>query len=188
MPLAIAGIILGLKYRHLLWKGICLVVLFCLPFVPFFDIVKNQMRIFSIAQGTHNLPGAAWVNPYLVSIMIPNELFCWAWIVFIPVIVFSLWKYRNTLNRDMAIIATITCLFMIPLANITAMLPRYALLILPMYLCIAAYPVSKWVEHMKPIQKGTVVFFVIFIIFVMNYGSLLQLYTLDLCQFYSILI
>ncbi len=188
MPLVISGVILGLKYRQLIWKGIFLVVLFCLPFIPYFDVVKNQFRVFAIAKAAHYPPGASWVDPHIIAVMTPNELFCWAWIIFIPIITYSLWKYRDPLNRDLTIIATITCLSMIPMAYITAMLPRYALLVLPMYLCIAAYPVSKWIEPMKPTQKGIIVLLILFVIFLMNYGSLLQLYTLNLCEFYHMLL
>ena len=125
-----------------------------------------------------------WFGPEQIALMLPNELFCWSWIIIIPLAMFAVYQYRNPLRLNLFLISAITILSCIPMTFAVSMSPRYALLVSPVVLVLALYPVSVWIDKFKTVDKKAVSFIgAVFILFLFNYGSLMSWYTFNICPY-----
>jgi uncharacterized membrane protein len=167
LPIVLAGIILMGKDRvSTLYAMICTVILLA-PMAIFFEVNQVWLRT-----------GGQFGNPFwhpwnYVAFWLPNELFGLSWLLIIPLVGYSLYRYRDPLLQYFALIGGITAMELLPLALITNISPRYALLIAPLLMVVALYPVSEWIDDQKTALKkialfvGTVVLF-----FIINLGSI----------------
>ena len=111
-------------------------------------------------------------------------MLCWSWIVIIPLALYSLYRYRNNILEVFAIVGVATPFFLIVISQFTATMPRYAILVSPLIIIIAMYPVSIWIDELKtPTRKLVVFALVLFVIFLFNYGSILEWTTFSVCPF-----
>ena len=61
-------------------------------------------------------------------------------------------------------------------------MPRYAVLVAPLIIGIALYPVAKYIDDNKDLAKKLAVFLgVIFVLFLLNYGSIVSWTTFSIC-------
>jgi len=181
IPLMVSLAFLALKYRKTIPYLAGVIAVVCLPFIRYIPAIYNQIFNPSGMPVLHNY---FWFSPQQIALMLPNELFCWAWILVIPLVIFSLWKHKSSLHISLFIISAITVLSCIPMTFITSMSPRYALLVSPVLLVLALYPVSAWIDAFKSIEKRAVLFIaVVFILFLFNWGSLLSWYTFNVCPY-----
>jgi hypothetical protein len=123
-----------------------------------------------------------WVTPVQMATYLPNELLCWSWIVFIPLALYAIYACRNPLLKYFGIITLITCAALIPLSHFSNLMPRYAVLVSPLVIFMAMYPISELIDDNRILGKKLAIFtFVIFTIFLFNYGSLLSWFTFNVC-------
>lgn len=123
-----------------------------------------------------------WITPFQMSIYMPNELLCWSWIVLIPLAIYSVYICKKSLLKYFGIVTLTTCSVLIPLSYFTNLMPRYALLVSPLFVFMAMYPISELIDNNKTLDRKVVIFaLVIFIIFAFNYFSLLSRFTFNLC-------
>jgi uncharacterized membrane protein len=126
-----------------------------------------------------------WLTPIQITMMLPNELFCWSWLVVIPLAAYSILKQFNHLHFDLFLISVLTVLSCIPMTFFISMSPRYALLVSPVILAVAFYPVSEWIDNQKTVnRKVALLAMVLFGMFLFNYGSLLSWYTFNICPYF----
>jgi uncharacterized membrane protein len=122
-----------------------------------------------------------WITPYQMAIYMPNELLCWSWIILIPIAVYAACK--KPLLKYFGIITIITCLILIPLAHVSNLMPRYAILVSPLIVFMAMYPIAELIDDNKTIGRKVVIFaLVIFVIALTNYLSLLSWFTFNICH------
>lgn len=175
-PIIILGFFLLRKYKSNLLFVIIPTVLFVSPMIWLFDLNQFATRT------DHSIFDVFWLTPQWMSTLLLNELFCWSWILVVPLVVYALIKYKSGLNRILAFTGIITALLLIPIAQITATLPRYAILVSPLLLLVAMYPVSDIIDNQKSISKKIAIFsLVIFIFFLFNYQSIVMWNTFDTC-------
>ena len=76
----------------------------------------------------------------------------------------------------------ITPLSLIAVSQFTGTMPRYAVLVSPLVIVVAMYPVSEWIDRLKTLNQKIAVFaLVLFVIFLFNYGSILEWLTFSVC-------
>jgi 4-amino-4-deoxy-L-arabinose transferase-like glycosyltransferase len=178
IPIAVSMIILMRKNQKLIYLCGCGILLLCIPFLRYVPTVINHISYLP-----HFVHNEFWATPIQMAIMIPNELFCWSWIIVVPLIIITFYRYQDPLHRDLLIIASVTALSCIPMTALTAMLPRYALLVSPIFLVIALYPLSKVLERQNTLGKICVGYIgILFIFFVFNCYSLVSWFTFNICQ------
>jgi hypothetical protein len=164
--------------NHSAIKAVALWLLFISPLALLFNLGQFASRtdrsVFSVY----------WASPSFIAEMLPNEMLCWTWIIIIPLALYCLYKYRNALIRIFALTGIITPALMIPLAHFTVIMPRYAVLVSPLILIVAMYPVSVFIDNQKTINKKIVIFvFIMFACFLFNYGSILEWTTFNVCPY-----
>jgi hypothetical protein len=78
----------------------------------------------------------------------------------------------------------ITPLFLIVMAQFTAVMPRYAVLVSPLIIIVAMYSVADYIDKQNHLDKKVAVFLlVVFIVFILNYGSIVEWTTFSVCPF-----
>jgi uncharacterized membrane protein len=178
LPILLLGIFLLLKYKYKskMLFVITPTVLLTLPLVLLFDIKQFATRT------NYALFDVFWLTPQWMSTLILNELFCWSWVIVVPLMVYSLIKYKSGIIRIFAFVGTITALLLIPFAQVTAILPRYAILVSPLLLLVAIYPIAEMIDAQPSTAKKMAVFWlVIFIFITFNIQSIVMWNTFDTC-------
>jgi len=177
VPIMLLGLALLERQRGAVLKALVLVVLLCIPEGLAFDPVQFHTR--TIPQ----IFNVFWATPIQMATMLLNELFCWSWIVLLPMIGYSLYRNRkNDVLCIFAIVCAISALLLIPLAHFTGLSPRYALLTVPLALCIACYPVAGWIDTQALFERKAAIFLCfLFVVFLFNYGSILSWDTWNYC-------
>lgn len=177
VPLAVSLGILLLKYQRIAIFGSAMVVLACLPFVRYIGAVANQFHALSSFVHT-----SWWLGPLDVAMLIPWELFGWAGLAIIPLAALTLYRYRDSLDISLIVIAAISALSCLPMTALTAMSPRYTLLVSPIVLLVALYPISEFIDNQKtPTKKFALFSGITFVLFFFNYGSIVQWFTVSIC-------
>jgi uncharacterized membrane protein len=176
VPIAILWLVLFWKRRiAILTAGIITFVLM-LPMALMFDLTQLATRT------NHGIFNVLWTPPLQMAIELPNEMLCWSWIIIVPLAIYALIKYNEPILRLFAIVGTITPLLLIPLSHFTAIMPRYAILVSPLLLVMAMYPISGIIDNQTTNGKKAILFIsIIFLVFIFNYGSIVMWNTFDTC-------
>lgn len=147
-----------------------------LPAIVMFDITQFSTRT------NHGIFNVLWLSPAKIAMTVTNEMLCWMWIILVPLAIYSLWKYRNSANNAFAAASLAAPVVLVVIANFTATMPRYAVLVAPLIIGIALYPVAKYIDDNKDLAKKLAVFLgVIFVLFLLNYGSIVSWTTFSIC-------
>lgn len=177
-PVSVLFVALLLKNWKSVIKPIIAIGLLMLPLALMFDLNQFATRTSRVAFDVF------WNSPAFTAKMVTNEMLCWSWIVIIPLALYSLYRYRNNILEVFAIVGVATPFFLIVISQFTATMPRYAILVSPLIIIIAMYPVSIWIDELKtPTRKLVVFALVLFVIFLFNYGSILEWTTFSVCPF-----
>ena len=180
VPIILMGLILLRKdWLPTTYAGILTAIMMS-PLAILFD--PSQIKTRTLKVGAENY---FWATPQQMAMWLPNELFCWSWILIIPLALYSLVRYwRTALIRDLFFVSLITAIVLIPLTNLTGLSPRYALIISPLVLMVAMYPIAEWIDKEKSLAKQVSVFMlVLFVIFLFNYGSIVEWTGFNVCPF-----
>ena len=132
--------------------------------------------------------GVGWYGPGQYAEYMANELLCWSWVILVPLFIYSVWKCgkKEPLLKVLLFIALVAVLAGIPLTHFTAIVPRYALLVAPLLLLVALYPVAEWVDNQPTRAKAITLFLSFaFLIFLFNFGSLYSWNTFNYCPYMS---
>jgi mannosyltransferase len=178
VPITILGLILLKRDWLSTLQSLFIVVILCIPeallFNPAQFTTRTAPQIFNVF----------WATPEQMATMLPNELLCWAVIIVVPMMIWSLWRCRQPLLKIFFFTGLVTAVLLIPLAKLTGLSPRYALLISPLFLIVALYPVAAEISR-QPLMGRKIALFllVVFLFFVFNYGSLLSWNTFNVCPY-----
>lgn len=166
LPIALCGIILLEREKIATLLSLLCTFLMLSPMLLFFNF--DQIRGRTIG----HFGDPFWPSWYWLIQWWPNELFGLSWILVIPLIGYSLYRYRDPLLQYFALVGGVTILELVPLSLITNISQRYALLVSPMLLSVALYPVSEWVDNQTSAGRKIAFFtVVIMIFFIINVGS-----------------
>jgi uncharacterized membrane protein len=167
LPIVLAGIILMGKDRvSTIYAMICTAILLA-PMAIFFEV--NQVWLRTGGQFGNPL----WHPWNYVALWLPNELFGFSGLALIPLIGYALNRPKEEFLYYFALIGGITAIELLPLALITNISPRYALLIAPLLLLVALYPVSEWIDVQKTaLNKITLFMGIVALFFIINLGSI----------------
>ena len=125
---------------------------------------------------------STWITPIQMAIYLPNEIMCWSWIVFVPLIGYAVYRSKDKFAKYLTLTALITCITLIPLCYFTNLMMRYALLVSPLLILVALYPVSDIIERQPNAKKAAVLFIgFVFLIAAFNFFSLFSWFTFNLC-------
>jgi len=178
VPMTIMAVCYCLKYKNrvVLCSAIITGIL-VLPLILMFDVSQF------ISRTNHGVFNVLWHTPLAIASMLPNEMFCWSVIVIIPLAICSLYKYHgNTILKVFSITGFLTACLLIPMAHFTAVMPRYAVLVSPLILVVAMYPIAKIIDNTKALDKKIAIFTgIVFLVFLFNYGSILSWMTFSIC-------
>jgi uncharacterized membrane protein len=187
VPIVVAILLLLINNRKLAAIEISVVFgLLVAPMLAFMDIKNLLSRaapwIFGTSYTGGTIPAALTISPIQMILYLPNELWCWAWLVVLPLAAYTLWKYRLKIFGYFAIIGLASMAGVVVLAHFTNALPRYALLVSPLFILVALYPISKTIDNQKTMAKKIVfVGVVLFIIAILNIGSFVSWTTFNIC-------
>lgn len=175
VPIAVSLLILALKNKNISSGIFVLLAAFGIAFSIYSRDVFNHL--FSVDSIPH---GIFWHTPMEILVMLPNELLGWAWFILIPLALYT----KSTLHRDLLVIAAITCFALFPLTSVTAVLPRYALLIAPIFIVLGLKPISDFIDALDSIEKKiSIAGITLFVLFLLNYLSLLSWFTFNTCPY-----
>lgn len=167
LPIVLAGIILMEKDRVSTIYAIIFTGILLIPMAIFFNLEQFRMRTIV------NFGNPFWNKWNYIALWLPNELFGLSGMLIIPLIGYALHKPKEQLLAYFALIGTVTVIELLPLALITNISPRYALLVAPILMLVALYPVSEWIDAQKSTKNKVLLFFgVIILFFVINLGSI----------------
>ena len=188
VPLAIAWLILLMRDRISALHGLVISGILVSPMALMFNLSNLASRAapqtFGEGYALVNSPAVHWITPWKMALIIPNELLCWSWIVLLPLAGYCLFRYRSQTVLNLLLIAVGAACLLLPLASVTNISPRYALLISPILILIAMWPVSVWIDAQKQVDRKIVLFAVLmFGIGLMNYGSLLSWFSWNICPY-----
>lgn len=154
-----------------IWCGI-----FMLPAIVMFDITQFSTRT------NHGVFNVLWLSPAKIALTVTNEMLCWMWVILIPLAAYCLWRYNNPTLDVFTAASLATPVVLILVANFIATMPRYAILVAPLIICIAMYPVASYIDESKDWAKKIATFLgVIFLLFLLNYGSIISWTTFSIC-------
>lgn len=172
LPVAILCFALLTKHKLRMLPWLALIGIWCLPFVLY--IPKMQHRVGETFGGT-------W---WQVFYMLPVELLWVPFIVVVPVFFWSAWENRgNSLYAILSFTSIVTAAFCVVMTQITPTFPRYALLVMPMILMVAFYPLVKFLEKYRTEQRLALYMVVGFLIIACNYTSLVAWYFIRECVY-----
>ena len=178
VPIAVLFGALILKDWRSMVKPLGLVGILMIPMALLFDPYQLVSRT------DHGIYNAYWNSPAFTATLVTNEMLCWSWVVLIPLALYALYRYRNNILRIFALVGFITPLSLIAVSQFTGTMPRYAVLVSPLVIVVAMYPVSEWIDRLKTLNQKIAVFaLVLFVIFLFNYGSILEWLTFSVCPF-----
>ena len=185
IPLAIATLILLWKKRKPALQVIAITGALISPLA----ILSNPWNLISRA-APEIIPGYAmltpehqwWISPIQMATYLPNELLCWSWLVLLPLAAYAFYRYREGPIRYLAIIAVGSCLALVGIAFVSNLSPRYALLVAPLLIGAAMYPIAEIIDKQSTAGRKVALFaLVVFVIAIFNYGSLLSWFTFNVC-------
>jgi uncharacterized membrane protein len=173
VPLSMLWIILLYKYQTRIIPFVAIMGIWCLPFII---MIHNQL-----ATKLHETFGEH-ITDYLF-----NEPLEMAWFLsyaLIPLIIYALLKYRTYKNLLLfTIIPGLTILVFGGMTFVTSIFPRYTLLTFPMVLCVAYYPVIKFVERFNIKQKGIILVLIVYGLSTISYLALIGYYFNRVCVY-----
>jgi uncharacterized membrane protein len=178
IPLCVMLIFLSKKYSGILKKYVWIVVLLCLPFVYYIPVVINHLANFQ--EMVHD---QYWLSPFSIATITPFELFGQGCLILLIFIGYSVITHRDKIYDILFVTGLITILSCIPMAWITAMSPRYALLVSPLLFIVAIYPVVNFIRTRTFQQQIVIVIGITYFICITNYGSLLSFWTFNICPY-----
>ena len=187
VPIAVAILLLLINNRKLAAIEISVVFgLLVAPMLAFMDIKNLLSRaapwVFGTSYAEGTTPQALTITPIQMILYLPNELWCWAWLVLFPLAAYTLWKYKIKVFGYFAVISAASMAGVIILAHFTNTLPRYTLLISPLVILMACYPVSGIIENQNTLAKKIVLIsLVLFVIAILNLGSFISWTTFNVC-------
>lgn len=179
VPMVIMGLFL-LKKNHLSATTIVAGSLFLLtPMILMFDFAQFSTRT------NHSLFNVLWISPAMMSTLLLNEMFCWAWVVIVPLALYTVAKFdKSDLNKIFLLAAAVTAVLCIPLAQITAIMPRYAVLVAPLVILVSLIPISDLIDKQENFERKVAIFGVCcFVLFLFSFQSIMMWYTFDTCPF-----
>jgi uncharacterized membrane protein len=178
IPICIMSAFLIREHFLELKKGICVAILVCLPFVYYITVVINHLLHF---QGfVHSI---YWLTPSEIAITTPYELFGQGWVVIAIAIGYTMFIYQDRLYAILFVTGILTALTCIPMALVTAMSARYALIVSPLLFIVAIYPIVIFMRTRTLQQQMIIVAMVAYFIFITNYGSMLSFTTFNICPY-----
>ena len=167
LPVILAGIILMGKDRASTTYAAIYTAILLAPMAIFFGV--NQLWLRTAAQFGNPL----WHPWNYVALWLPNELFGLSWVVVIPLVGYALSRPKDEILYYFVLIGGITTMELLPLSLITSISPRYALLVAPLLLLVALYPVSDWIDGQKTVLEKSALFTgIILLFFIVNLGSI----------------
>lgn len=126
-----AAIPLGLMSLYLLWKRLAIpgILVFGIGSIPLLSLLLEIYNHRVVTELSNNFGS----SPFEILVGAPLDVFAYSTIVILPIIVYTLWKYRSDLIfRITVAVSLITLLIMVSLANRTPIIPHYILFIYPM--------------------------------------------------------
>jgi mannosyltransferase len=181
-PILISLALLLAKYH---WSkqvrtAVALVVIICLPFVSYIPTVISHFYSMATIDGKDQF----WSTPDQLVTRIPNELFCWAWLMIIPLALYSLYKYRDSTQIALVLIALGAAISTIPMTLLTTMPPRYILLVAPIVTVVALCPIAEYIDSQMSIErKVAIAIIVLYVLAMFSYGSFVSWFTFNLCPY-----
>jgi 4-amino-4-deoxy-L-arabinose transferase-like glycosyltransferase len=155
-----------------------------LPFLWFFRYTLMNVYLFPSLAGAVDRTTIFWIPYTTIAWMLPFELFGFIWPVFAVLFCYALTTTKDTVARSLAIIGILTMASCIPMALVTAMSPRYALLVSPLLAVIALDPVANFINNSEsPGKKIALVIAALFVFLLFSYPSLLSWNTFNVCPF-----
>ena len=187
VPIGIAVILLILNGRKLPAFEISVITgILISPMLFLMDIHNLLSRaapgIFGNSYALGTTPVSLTVSPLQMISYLPFELWCWTCIIIIPLAMYSLWKYKSKIFGYFAWISVGSMIGVVILSYFTNTMPRYALLVSPLFIIMALYPVAEIIVDRKlPEQRISLFLIVIFVIFLLNYPSILSWVSFNIC-------
>jgi uncharacterized membrane protein len=138
--------------------------------------------IFGTSYALGTTPVSLTVSPLQMISYLPFELWCWACIIIIPLAMYSLWKYKLKIFGYFAWISIGSIIGVVILSHFTNTMPRYALLVSPLFIIMALYPVAEIINNRKLLeQKVSLFLLMMLVIFLLNYPSILSWVSFNIC-------
>jgi len=187
IPLVIAILLLFTNKQKLAALEVSVITgLLLLPMVLFINIPNLLSRaapwVFGATYQLGTTPQAMAISPGNMILYLPFELWSYSCLVIVPLALFALWKYRGKVFRYFAIITLGSMTVLVILSHFTNALPRYALLISPLFILMALYPVSEIIDNQNRVSKKiAIALLFLFLIFIFNIMSIISWTTYNIC-------
>jgi uncharacterized membrane protein len=178
IPLAIAGILLCINNRKLATFEVSVIAgILSAPMLVFLNIPNLLSRaapnIFGYGYALGITPMQMVIFPQNMALFLPFELWSYACVIILPLAGYALWKYRLKIFGYFTIISLGSMAALVVLSHFTNTMPRYALLVSPMFLLMGLCPVAYQIDLQKSTgKKITLALLFLFLIFVFNIGSI----------------
>lgn len=174
-PILVAFIFLVKQNWRITLSSVVDMLICLIPMAFLFNISQFSNRI------QDKISGLA-VQWYQMAMYIPNELLCWAWLLLAPLVIYGYHKSSLVIIRPLVWIGLSAPIILVISTYITGwMMPRYALLVAPLFIILAMYPISEYVDQFPITKKVVLASLIIFVIFTMNIMSLYSLWTWSWC-------
>lgn len=178
VPIAILFVALVLKDWKSVVKPAILTSILMSPMALLFDPYQLASRT------NHGIFNVYWNSPAFTASMITNEMLCWAWIILIPLALYTLYRYQNNILKIFALAGFVTPAFLIGISWFTATMPRYAVLVSPLIIIVAMYSVADHIDEQGYLDRKIALFLlIVFAVFILNYGSIVEWTTFNVCPF-----
>ena len=128
-----SAIPLGLMSLYLLWqrRAILGIVIFGVGSIPLLNLLYEIYEHRVIAEDYNNFGS----TPVDILIHAPLDIFAYSAIIIMPIVVYSLWKYRSeVMFKIVTGVSLGTLAVMVALANRTPIIPHYILFVYPLIL------------------------------------------------------
>jgi len=175
VPLAVAFILLAKKNRHIAISSTIDAGIFILPMALMFGLNQFGERIVKQSTGLE-------ISWYQMITYIPNELFCWMWIVILPLVAYAYHQKKDTAIRPLVWIEVSAPICLVASTFLTGwLMPRYTVLVAPLLIITAMYPIADYLDTLPQTKKLALMLLIIFGLFAMNIMSLYSLWTWSWC-------
>ena len=187
VPIGIAIILLILNNRKLPALEVSVIIgILVSPMLFLMDIHNLLSRaapgIFGTSYALGTTSPTLTISPLQMMLYLPFELWCWTCMVIIPLAIYSLWKYKLKIFGYFTWIGIGSIIGVVILSCFTNTMPRYALLVSPLFIIMALYPVAEIIQDKKlPEQMISLFLLAIFVIFLINYPSILSWVSFNIC-------
>jgi 4-amino-4-deoxy-L-arabinose transferase-like glycosyltransferase len=187
VPIGIAIILLVLNNRKLPALEVAVITgTLISPMLFIMDIHNLLSRaapgIFGASYTLGITPQVLTIHPLQMILYLPFELWCWTCLIIIPLAIYSLWKYKLKIFGYFAWISVGSIAGVVIVSCFTNTMPRYALLVSPLFIIMALYPVAEVITDRKLLSQRISLFLLaIFVIFLLNYPSILSWTSFNIC-------